>query len=109
MLDIDKQLRKLKEPPKVLQWQNQNGESRLTIRLEDEDAGVEFERQFKESGKVSVSLFLRELLRPGSSIYENSIKLNPCSKSRQLSTLRPTVYRDIAYCLMPERSLIVDL
>lgn len=61
--DINKQLRKAKEPPKVLQWENNNGEPRLTIRLEDEDAGLEFEREFKKSGKVCVSFFLRELLR----------------------------------------------
>ncbi|MCC5616353.1 hypothetical protein LC605_15000 [Nostoc sp. CHAB 5836] len=67
MTDINKSLKVAKKPLKVLEWEQnkygEDGDARLIIRLEDRDTGVELERQFKESGKVSVSLFLKELLR----------------------------------------------
>ncbi|MCC5619432.1 hypothetical protein LC605_31105 [Nostoc sp. CHAB 5836] len=67
MTDINKSLKVAKKPAKVLEWEQnkygEDGDARLIIRLEDRDTGVELERQFKESGKVSVSLFLKELLR----------------------------------------------
>jgi len=67
MADINKSDKALKKPPKALEWeQNKYGDdsdARLVIRLEDPIIGVELEKRFNESGKVSVSSFFKELLR----------------------------------------------
>ena len=67
MTDINKSLKKPKEPPKAIEYQQtkygEDGDGRVIIRLEDAATGTELERQFKESGKLSLAMFLKELLR----------------------------------------------
>ena len=67
MADINKSLKKSKEPPKVFEYQQskygEDGDGRVIIRLEDATTGAELERQFKQSGKLSLATFFKELLR----------------------------------------------
>jgi hypothetical protein len=67
MAEINKALKKPKEPPKQLEWQQskwgENGDRRLVIRLEDADTGVAFEKQYEQSGEISVAIFIREMLQ----------------------------------------------
>ena len=67
MADINKSLKKPTEPPKVFEYQQskygEDGDGRVIIRLEDAATGVELERQFKQSGKPSLAMFFKELLR----------------------------------------------
>jgi hypothetical protein len=71
MTNINKALQKPKEPPKVLEWKQtkrgvsgagQNARRFCVIRLEDPEAGAEFEAQFKQS-EQPLPLFIRGLLR----------------------------------------------
>jgi hypothetical protein len=67
MADINRATKKPKEPPKVFEYQQskygEDGDGRVIIRLEDAATGAEIERQFKESGKLSLAMFFQELLR----------------------------------------------
>ncbi|NDJ20993.1 hypothetical protein GS682_04900 [Nostoc sp. B(2019)] len=63
MKAINKETKKPKEPPKVLEWkQSKRGDRFCIIRLEDPLAGAEFENHLKSS-RQPLPLFIRSLLQ----------------------------------------------
>lgn len=82
MAIINKSLKKPKKTPEVLEWQtDKDGIARLVIRLEDEEAGKELERQYHESKEACFAFFIRELLqRPQ---IQQQIDSLYCEEARQ--------------------------
>lgn len=63
MTQINKSLKKEKPPQRLLEWKREKtGEGTLIIRLQDVEAGLEFESRFKASC-LPLPLFIRNLLR----------------------------------------------